>query len=375
MSAAYGVLSVWVVLNIALLWAALAATVRHFGRGRPRPERGPVLAMTLIKPVRGLDDGMRENFETIVASDPSRALQILIAIETRADPAYPVALAFAAAHPDRDISLVLTGPAGGRMGKIHNMIEALPRAKHERVIFSDADTRTTRDLVEETSAAFAAGHDAAYAMPYHVPGSGLGGLCFWVAFNHFFSVLQALASRAGHYHFYAGAWMAYTKDSLRKVGGLEPFAHVIADDAAIGLRVSAAGARKALLRVPVLVSETGTSPRQAYDHLAKWCIMGRWVAPWAYRLIPVIGPGLPALILLALGGKSLFLAFALSRMAVAWLQDKAVSGSSPSPSRYLILAAADLGMLVFWAAGFRRRLFWRGTTYRLFAGGRVEVVA
>ena len=331
--------------------------------------------MTLIKPVRGLDDGMRENFESIVASDPAGALQVLIAIETQADPAYPVAKAFADAHPGRDIAIVLTGPAGGRMGKIHNMIEALPRARHERVIFSDADTRTTRALVEGTSAAFARGHDAVYATPYHVASSGLGGLCFWVAFNHFFSVLQALAYRAGHYHFYAGAWMAYTKESLRKAGGLEPFAHIIADDASIGLRVSATGARKALLHAPVLVSETGTSPGQAYDHLAKWCIMGRWVAPWAYVMIPVLGPGLPALLLLMLGGKTLFLAFVMSRIVVAWLQDWVMTGRARPLPRHLILTTADLGMLVFWAAGFRSRLLWRGTTYRLSPGGRAEVLA
>ena len=123
------------------------------------------------------------------------------------------------------------------------------------------------------------------------------------------------------------------------------------------------------------VSETGTSPRQAYDHLAKWCIMGRWVAPAAYVLIPVLGPGLPALLLLCLGGKALFLAYVMSRMAVAWLQDRAVSGRALALPRYLVMAAADLGMLVFWAAGFRPRLLWRGTTYRLFPGGRVEVVA
>lgn len=329
--------------------------------------------MTLIKPVRGLDDGMRGNFESIVEADPSKALQVLIAIETRADPAYPVARAFASAHPDRDISVILTGPAGDRMGKIHNMIEALPRAKHERVIFSDADTRTTREMVEGTSAAFADGYDAVYAMPYYVAASDLGGLCFWAAFNHFFSMPAALSYRAGHYHLYAGAWMAYTKETLRKAGGLEALAHMISDDAGLGLRASAAGARKALLRVPVLVRETGTSPRQAYEHLTKWCIIGRWVLPSLYMAIPFVNPGVAAYVLLALGGKALFLAYVLSRMTVAWLQDRAVAGSPMAPSRYLILAVADLGMLLFWASGFRSRLSWRGTTYRLFAGGRVEV--
>jgi ceramide glucosyltransferase len=339
--------------------------------------------MTLIKPVRGLDDGMRENFETIVSADESKVLQVLIAIETPEDPAYAVARDFAQAHPDRDISVVLTGPAGPRMGKIHNMIEALPRAKHRFLIFSDADTRATRGLLEETSRAFRAGHDAAYALPYHAPARGLGGLCFLIAFNHFFCVPAALAYRLGFFHFYAGAWMAYTKEALEKVGGLEPFAHIIADDASIGLKVSASGARKAFLRVPVRVSETGTSPKEAFEHLAKWCTMGRWVMPEGYLLVPLLTPGVMAVLCWALGeagghaalGRGLLAAYSMSRVAAGFIQDKMMTGRPMALPRYLALALADLGVLVFWAAGFRSRLLWRGRLYRLSRGGVAKVLS
>lgn len=363
------------------LWLCLWATARHFGAGGA-PRRS-LLPMTIIKPVRGLDEEMRENFETIVAADPGGSLQILIAVETEEDPACAVARDFALAHPERDISIVLTGPAGDRMGKIHNMIEAFPKAKHRFVIFSDADTKTTQGLLAETSEAFRGGHDAVYALPCHAAARGLGGLCFTVAFNHFFGLSAALAYRLGFFHFYAGAWMAYTKEALEKAGGLGQFAHIIADDASIGLKVSASGARKALLPMPVVVSETGTRFPEAFVHLVKWCTMGRWMMPWIYFSIPLLNPGLWALLCWLWGeaagkealGRGLLGAYAFSRVAVGWIQDKIVARKTMAWPCYLILAVADLGSLIFWAAGLRRRLLWRGRLYRLGPGGVAEVIS
>ncbi|MDE2510347.1 MAG: glycosyltransferase, partial [Elusimicrobia bacterium] len=162
--------------------------------------------MTLIKPVKGLDDDMEEGFRSIVEADPSKSLQILIALETAEDPAYPFARAFADAHPDRDVEVVLTGPSGPRMGKIHNMIEAFPRARHDRVLFSDADVRITAALLSDTARAFDAGADAVYAMPYHAFVPGPGGWLFLVAFNYSFCVPVALSYRLGKLRSFAGAW-------------------------------------------------------------------------------------------------------------------------------------------------------------------------
>ena len=84
------------------LYASVAASVHHFRREDGGPGE-PLLPMTLIKPVRGLDDGMRENFEAIADSDPGKSLQVIIALESGEDAAAAVARSFAAAHGDRDI--------------------------------------------------------------------------------------------------------------------------------------------------------------------------------------------------------------------------------------------------------------------------------
>ena len=375
-------LAAWVGLLLLMLYASLAATLAHFGRRPGVPAE--LLPMTLLRPVKGLDDAIERNFDSLVESDPEGRLQILIAMESAEDPAYGPACAFAARHPGRDIEVVLTGPPGDRMGKAHNMIEAAPRAKHDLLIFSDADTRATGRLLQETSDAFRRGCDAVYGLPYHAPAGGVGGLWFMLAFNHFFCVSAALAYLFGQYRFCAGAWMGYTRSALQRAGGLERFSHEIADDYALGRAAAKSGARVGLLREPVLVSETGTGLGETYRHLRKWCVMGRWIMPAAYAAMPFLGLGTAAFLLWAMSAswrihqeayRDLARLALVSRVVAGLIQDLAIARRLMPLPAYLALFAADVGSLFVWASGFRRRIEWRGTTYRIHPGGRAEVLS
>lgn len=73
-------------------------------------------------------------------------------------------------------------------------------------------------------------------------------------------------------------------------------------------------------------------------------------------------------------GRGLILAAMASRVLVGLLQDAFLGWAlMPWPS-YLALAFTDLGGFVFWPFGFKPEILWRGTRYRLRAGGRSEVV-
>jgi ceramide glucosyltransferase len=365
----------------AALWACLAATLRHFRGAAPGPARRP---MTLIKPVKGLDDAMEASFRSIAAADPERRLQVLVAIESGDDPAYPAAKAFAAAHPDRDISVLLTGPAGARMGKAHNMIEAYPAAKHPVVIFSDADVCITPSLLAETARAFDEGAGAAFGLPYHVDAPGLGGWWLMLAFNHTYCVPAALGHATGQFRSFAGAWMAYTKETIAKAGGLERVAHAIADDYALGAAARACGARLELLREPVFVSESAAGAAAVARKLAKWSSIICWTFPAAWLLAPLLDPvllGLAAVAAGAAGAGPSPLAWAAlgaalgTRSLAGLLQDRAVGRIRRPAWFYLTLMAADPAAMLFWPLGLRRVVEWRGRRYRLSLGGACEVLA
>src|SRR5262249_30279640 len=155
-------------------------------------------------------------------------------------------------------------------------------AKHPWIIFSDADALVSPRLLAQTSAAFAAGCDAVFALPYHPPAPGLGGYFFQVALNHSFGVAAALSYYLGAFHFCSGAWMAYTRAALERVGGIEQFAHAIADDFAIGESVMRLGGRKRFLREYVVVRETGAGAADAFAHLVKWSAIIHSCLPGLY---------------------------------------------------------------------------------------------
>jgi ceramide glucosyltransferase len=268
------------------------------------------------------------------------------------------------------------------MGKIHNMIEALPRARHRVILFSDADTRITPSLLADTGRAFREGADAAYAMPYHAYAPGPGGWLFMVAFNHSFCVPVALSFRLGTLRSFAGAWMGYTKEALEAVGGLARYENAIAEDLSLGLAASAKGLRQVLLREPVTVNETGNSPAQAFAHISKWASIIFWTWPAVVLAAPLASPCLLAFAALALAASAgrpvafpaaAALAAVVSRVAVGILQDRFFATRAPL-GRYATLGLADLGALAFVPLALRRTVSWRGKTYRLSLGGRAEVV-
>lgn len=368
-------------LMTAGFWACLLETVRLFRSPAPAPR--PLLPMTLIKPVKGLDEGLAENFEAIAAADPEGKVQVIIAMESRDDEAYPVARAFAARHPERDILVLETGSPRGRMGKAHNMIEALPRAAHPRVIFSDSDVETTARLLAETSRAFEDGFEAVYAVPQQRRSKGASGVLLEIALNHYFGLASPLGWRLVPFTFCAGAWMGYRTDVLERVGGLEPFSHEIADDFSLSHAVARSGARGTLVAAPVLLREAGGTTSDTLKHLLKWAVIIRWSVPWLYFSMPLFNSGLLAVIALALAfgaGRHETLACVLAAAAVgtrglvAFLYD-VLAGDGPLPLPcYAILGFMDLGSTAFWLAGFRRTIRWRGVTYRLRWGGRAEVL-
>jgi ceramide glucosyltransferase len=177
--------------------------------------------------------------------------------------------------------------------------------------------------------------------------------------------------------------MAYTTDVLARAGGLEPFARHIADDFAISNKVRSIGARQYLLHELVPVSETGTEPLTAFWHLVKWCRIIRSSLPAVYFGLALCNPGLVAMTLWLVCelsgtqpwlGRGLFAGFLLSRSAAAWLQDRFAARLELPLWEYASLVVIDLGYLLFWIFGLRRRIVWRGVTYRLGSGGIAEVM-
>jgi len=365
--------------GVAMAWASW----RHFRPVPPLPPGPRGASFSLIKPLRGADEHMLDDFRAMFAADTDGLMQVIFAVESEDDPACAVARRAVADHPGRDAEVALTGPSGPRSGKAHNMIEGFKRARHPFVVFSDADIRTTPEMVVQTARAFAEGAEAVFGLPRHRRSETVGGVWFMIGFNHFFLAPAALTYRLGFYRSFAGAWMGYSRRLVDSIGGLEFLSERIADDYSLGARAIQEGPRLAVLREFVEVDETGKGLGETYRHLAKWCMMGRWTLPAVFMLIPLACPGFVAGLAWAAGraagtelpGEALWAGVLAWRAAAGWAVDRWVLKTPLPWWGYGFLALSDLGILLFWLGGFRRTLDWRGKRYRLHPGGRAEVVA
>ncbi len=375
--------AVWATLLLIGLWASALATFRHFGRSELSSSSTFAEKMTLIRPIRGLNDGIREALESLAESDTQRRLEILIAMESSDDPAYPIAVGFSQYKKERNVSIILTGPSQGRMGKIHNMIEAFPKAKSPFVVFSDADAWASPALIRETARAFGSGYDAVFALPYFAEPKNAAEMSFAVALNHGFSTPAALSYYLFKFPFCAGAWMGFSKEVIEKIGGLQSFEKRIADDYSLGMAVSKSGGKHAFLNRPVFFRETTESVKDTFQHLSKWASIIHSCLPNLYFIAPLFSPTHAALLFLIFAWLThghifaawiLFLATVSSRIVVGVIQDLRVARKIMPIYSYLGIPIFDLAATAIWLSGFRRTIQWRSKSYRLSPGCQAEVI-
>ncbi|MBI4425314.1 MAG: hypothetical protein HY554_16410, partial [Elusimicrobia bacterium] len=94
---------------VIALYAAMVGANARFYR---RKAAGSGAPLTVIKPMRGAEEDLERKLRSLLDSDPEGRVQVLFAVESREDPAYPVASRLARERPDRDVAVLVTGPSG-----------------------------------------------------------------------------------------------------------------------------------------------------------------------------------------------------------------------------------------------------------------------
>ena len=118
------------------LFAAWAA--RSFARRATEPA-GDYPAVTLLKPLHGLEPGLYANLAGFCAQDYPSPVQIVFGVDDPADPAIGVVRKLIADFPDRDLTLAINARRHGDNRKVSNLINMARQARHEVLVVSDSD--------------------------------------------------------------------------------------------------------------------------------------------------------------------------------------------------------------------------------------------
>ena len=270
----------------AAAYAVLAALASALAAARTRHracDSGAVLpAVTVLKPLCGAEFELYERLCALCAQDYPR-FQVVFGVQNPADTALPVARRVQQQFAALDIECVIDPTHHGVNAKISNLVNMLPRARHDLLILADSDIAVPPDYLRRVLA------------PLHDPRVGLvtcayagrAGPGLWSALgaqfiNDWFMPSVYFAALFGSQWFVSGATIALRRELLARCGGLKGLADQLADDFQLGARMRGLGLRVVLsdLRVHTVVDEPSLAA--LCRHSLRWLRTIRAVRPWAY---------------------------------------------------------------------------------------------
>ncbi len=124
----------------------IASSPLNSGEGSSLPLHFPPIS--ILKPMKGLDDNLFDNLESFCTQDYPE-YEIIFSLQDRNDPAYKVAWKVKEKYPDRNISLIVERCDEGLNPKVNNLIPAYKISRYAHILISDSNVSVERDYLRE----------------------------------------------------------------------------------------------------------------------------------------------------------------------------------------------------------------------------------
>jgi ceramide glucosyltransferase len=246
--------------------------------------------VTILKPLCG-DEPLLEEALSSCCCQNYPTFQIVFGVQDPADPAITIVERLRKRFPRCDIAIVVDETPHGPNRKVANLINMLPSARYDLLAVSDSDLHLMPDYLERLVAAL------------EVPGTGLVTAVFvglaaaqeWPArlgathISHNFLPGVLLARAMGRQDC-LGSTVMLQRETLEKIGGLQPLAAQLADDNVLGQRVRGLGLTVGLADTVPVVTVPEESFRALWLHEIRWARTIRGLAPVAFAASAVQHP-------------------------------------------------------------------------------------
>ncbi|AOJ11513.1 bacteriohopanetetrol glucosamine biosynthesis glycosyltransferase HpnI [Burkholderia mayonis] len=348
-------------------------TQRFFARAPHEPRHCP--PVTIVKPLHGTEQALFANLSSFCEQRYDGPIQFLFGVHDRDDPALHAVDALRRAFPDAHVTIVADARLYGPNRKIANLVNMLPAATHDVLIFADSDVSVGPDYVRHIVGELDEPGVGLVTCVYRGrPDPGFWPRVEALVTNHQFlpGVVAGLALKLARPCF--GQTIAMRRATLDAIGGLTQFAHHLAEDHAIGEAVRARGERVA---VPPFAVEHGcveTRVAQLAAHELRWSRTIRAVDPGGHLGSLLTHPLALALLGVVLShGAAWAWPLVPVTLAVRITAKCIVDRATKRPVRdLLLLPLADLIAFGIFVASFSSsRVIWRGFSFDVDRDGRL----
>jgi ceramide glucosyltransferase len=238
----------------ALVLQGLAAWSAHKHLGQRRPaDLAAFPPVSLLKPVKGMEDGLEENLRSFFEQDYPAAFELVFASTDPDDIAMLVARRVAHQYPKVPSRFVRADASFGMNPKVANLKGALDAAAYDLVLQSDANVRVAPDYLRRIVTEFEAAD--AKLLSSVVVGAGersLGATLENLQLTAFIAPGMCTALHIVGETCVVGKSMLFRRTVLESVGGLERVRDILCEDFILGRAFKEAGLKVVLSPTPVI---------------------------------------------------------------------------------------------------------------------------
>jgi ceramide glucosyltransferase len=368
--------------SVYAVLCVLAVTRFRFHADRhPKAASESWPAVTVLKPVHGLEKNQRENLRSTCIQDYPE-YQVVFSVQDPEDAAIPLLKEIRREFGPERVSVAIENCRAGTNGKINNMIGGLRHARHDVLVISDSDVLLKPDYLKTIVAPLSDPEVGCACTLYKAAGAGK-----WfekmelLTLNADFMANVLFAHISGASKFCLGASAALRRSTLEQVGGLEALSDYLVEDYEMGRRIGLLGKKIAIVPYFVDTIVDLKSPGQWWDHQVYWDQNTRAARPIAFFATALIR-SVPFALLYAVArmGDVIGLSVALGAFALRTASAAIILGWGVHDREGLhslgLLIFRDITSLATWLLAFTKRTtIWRGTSFVLTRDGRLVAQA
>jgi ceramide glucosyltransferase len=339
------------------------------------PELVSAEAISILKPLAGLDLGLESNLRTFFEQEYP-TFEILFAVRDATDPAIEVVKKLQNEYPKIRSRLIISGEPPYPNAKVYSLDRMMAVAANDLLVMSDSDIRVTSGMLQSVAAEFQDPKLGMATCPYRA----VAGESFWsrleaIGMNTDFIAGILTARMLEGMHFAVGPTIVARKKVLESIGGFDRIKDYLAEDFVLG-KFAAEEGHGVILSSYVIEHHIGSSDfRHNSAHRLRWCRSTRrsramgylgqlFMMPFPLALLltawqPALWPLIPATLAVRI----------VAARVVSW-------GVLHARINWLLLPLEDIAGFLFWVVGFfGNTIVWRGRVYRLERDGRFTLIS